>query len=403
MKKTVLKNGLTVVIVEKPTDSVAFMATVGVGSNYEKKSQNGISHFLEHMIFEGTKKRPSARQIANEIESIGGEINAYTSTERTSFYTRVLGKHFDKGLDIISDIVQNPLFDSKAIEKERRVILKEINMVKDEPRFHQWILFQKTLFKKHPTRNPTYGTVEAVKATSRKNLIDYYNENYKPNNIILTVVGKVDKSALKKIKDKFSRFMRGKIQKPEKVKEPKQTKPTTKKEKRSMFSSYLVLGYETTTRLEKDSYTLDVIRSILGRGQSGKIFDEIRNKRGLAYDVGAHFESAIDYGYFAVHVNTEKKNLNKCIKIILGEFRKLKNITDKELSEAKNYLEGEFYLQNEDNYQYADQLGFWELVKDSKLMGEYIKKIKKVTKKDVSNVVDKYFRNNYALAVIEQK
>jgi predicted Zn-dependent peptidase len=403
MKKRVLKNGLTVVIVEKPTDSVAFMATVKVGSNYEKKAQNGISHFLEHMIFEGTKTRPSARQIANEIESIGGEINAYTSTERTSFYVRVLGKHFDKGLDIISDIIQNPLFDQKALEKERKVILKEINMVTDEPRFHQWILFQKTLFKKHPTKNPTYGTVEAVKKISRKNLVDYYRANYKPTNLILTVVGNLDKKSLKKIENKFANFKPGIIEKQEKVKEPKENKPTKAKEKRRMFSSYLVLGYKTPTRLNKDSYTLDVIRSILGRGQSGKIFDEVRNKRGLAYDVGAHFESAVDYGYFAVHVNTEKKNLNKCIKIILDEFKKLKNLTEKELNEAKNYLEGEFYLQNEDNYQHADQLGFWELVKDSKLMKDYTKKIKKVTKKDISNVVNKYFRNNYALAVIEQK
>lgn len=403
MKKEVLKNKLTVVLVKKPTDSVAFMATAKTGSNYELSSQSGISHFVEHMLFEGTKSRPSARQIANEIESIGGEINAYTSTERTSFYVKVLGKHFDRGLDVISDIIQNPLFDSKTIEKERRIILKEINMVTDEPRFHQWILFQKTLFKKHPTRNPTYGTVKAVKRMARSDLVNYYKDYYKPNNIVLTVVGNMDKNAIQKIKNKLKDFKPGKIKKPKKIKEPKQTKPVKSIEKRKTLGSYMVLGYKAPVREDKDSYVLDVIKAILGRGQSGKIFDEIRNKRGLAYDVGVHYESAVDYGYIAVHVNTDKKNINKCMKIILAEFQKLKNITDKELKEAKDFLEGDFFLQNEDNFQYADQLGFWELVKDSKLMNEYIKKIKKVTKKDIINAVNKYLGKNYTLAIIEQK
>ncbi|MBW2983737.1 insulinase family protein [Candidatus Woesearchaeota archaeon] len=403
MKKVILKNGLTVVLVKKPTDSVALMATVKVGSNYEPKPQSGISHFIEHMLFEGTKLRPSARLIANEIESIGGEINAYTSTERTSFYVKVLGRHFDRGLDIITDIIQNPLFDPKTTEKERKIILKEINMVTDEPRYHQWILFQKTLFKKHPARNPTYGTVKAVKSMKRKDLIKHYKQFYKPNNIVLTIVGDIDKKALRKIDEKLKNFKPAKLKKLKKIKEPEQKNPVKSTEKRKVLSSYMVLGYKTPVRITDDSYALDVVRAILGRGQSGKIFDEIRNKRGLAYDVGVHYESAVDYSYFAVHVNTHKDNIKKCVKIILSEIKKLKNLTEEELKEAKDYLEGEFYLQNEDNYQYADQLGFWELVKDSRLMDEYLKKIKKVTKRDVSRVVDKYLGNNYALAIIEQK
>lgn len=403
MKKVILNNRLAAVLVRKPTNSIAFMATVRVGSNYESKTQTGISHFVEHMLFEGTKQRPSARLIANEIESIGGEINAYTSTERTCFYVKVLGKHFDRGLDVITDIIQNPLFDPKMIEKERNIILKEINMVTDEPRYHQWILFQKTLFKKHPTRNPTYGTFRTVKSMTRKDLLNHYKHYYKPNNIVLTVVGNIDKKAIQKIKDKLKNFNPGKVKELKRIKEPKQKKPVKSTEKRKILSSYLVLGYKTPARTANESYVFDAIRAILGRGQSGKIFDEIRNKRGLAYDVGVHYESALDYGYFAVHVNTNKKNIQECIKIILKEFQSLKNITDKELKEAKDYLEGEFYLQNEDNYQYADQLGFWELVGDSKLMDEYIKKIKKVTKKDIIRVVNKYLGKNYALAVIEQK
>jgi predicted Zn-dependent peptidase len=354
------------------------------------------------MLFEGTKSRPSALQIANEIESIGGDINAFTSNERTCFYTRVLRKHFDKGLDIITDIIQNPLFDEKAVEKERKVILKEIDMVIDEPRFHQWVLFQQTLFKKHPTKNPTYGTIQSIKRMTRNNLIDFYETFYKPNNMVLTIVGNLDKKTTQKIKEKIC-FSSGNIPKQKQVKEPKQTKPVKKIEKRRTLGSYLVFGYKTPTRTNKDSYVIDVIRSILGRGQSGKIFHEIRNKRGLAYDVGVHYDPAIDYGFIAVHVNTHKKNINKCIKIILNEFKNLKNITEKELKEAKDFLEGEFYLQTEDNFHYADYLGFWQIVRDAKLINEYIPKIKKVTRKDIANVVDKYFRNNYALAIIKQE
>ncbi len=249
--KKVLKNGLTVLLVKRPTNSVAFMVTAKTGSNYETEKQSGISHFVEHMLFEGTKKRPTALEIANEIESIGGEINAYTSTERTSYYIKVLGRHFDTGLDIISDITQNPLFDKKTLEKERKVILKEINMVTDEPRFHQWILFQKALFKKHPTRNPTYGTVNAVNAMKREDLLKYFEDYYKPNNLILSVVGNIGRNALKKIENKFGSAKPGRPVQMPKVEEPEQKNPVKLVEKRRTLGSYLVLGYKTPKRIEK--------------------------------------------------------------------------------------------------------------------------------------------------------
>ena len=175
MHKYTLKNGLTLLFEKRATKTTAVEVTVKTGSNNESKKINGISHFIEHMLFEGTKTRKSSREIANEIEKLGGELNAYTSNERTAFFAKVLNKHFDKALEILSDIIKNPLFDKKNIEKERKVILKEINLVTDEPRFHQWILFQKTLFKKHPSKNPTYGTVEAVKTITKKDLLNYYH------------------------------------------------------------------------------------------------------------------------------------------------------------------------------------------------------------------------------------
>ena len=165
----------------------------------------------------------------------------------------------------------------------------------------------------------------------------------------------------------------------------------------------MVFGHKTPKRFEKDSYTLDVIHAILGRGQSGRLFDEIRNKRGLAYEVGVQHESAVDYGFFAVHVNTDKKNINKIKEIILNEFEKLKKIKNSDLEEAKNYIEGNYTLENEDNFQLADKLAFWQTVKDSNLAKNYIRQIKKVTKKDIMAAVNKYLNENYTLTVLEQK
>lgn len=402
MEKFELKNGLTIIIEKKPIETTTIQATVKVGSNNENKKINGISHFIEHMLFEGTKKRPNSQIISNEIESLGGELNAYTCNERTCFYIRVPKKHFDKALDITADILQNPLFNEKNIEKERKIILKEIDLHKDEPRFHQWILFTKTLFKKHPAKLPTYGTVEAVKRITRKDLLNYYHKYYVPNNTIILVVGNFNKNIVNKIKNQFKNLKPKKLSKTKKIKEPKQNKIEIKKEKRKILSSYMVMGYKTPPRKNKDSYVLDVIRSILGRGQSGKIFDEIRNKRGLAYEVGVHHDPSINYGFFAVYLNTDKKNIKKIIQLIIKEFENLKNLTSKELKEAKGFLIGQHILENEDPKELADELSYWESIKDAELLNKYIKEINKINKKDILRVANKYLTKNYTLAMIEQ-
>ncbi|MFH1642988.1 MAG: pitrilysin family protein [Nanoarchaeota archaeon] len=395
-----LNNGLTVITDKRKTDSVAIQVTVKCGSNNESLKINGISHFIEHMLFEGTQKRPDAKTISNEIESLGGELNAYTSNERTGFYVKVPKKHYLKAIDLISDIVRNPLFDEKNIEKERKIILKEINLHKDEPRFHQWVLFQQALFKNLPAKNPTSGSEKSVRSLKRSDLLAYYKKYYVPSNMILSIVGDINiKNTINKY---FADFQSGPKIEEKQIYEPKQTKIIIKKEKRKIFNSYMVLGYKTLCRLHQDSYVFDVIKAILGRGQSGKMFEEIRIKRGLAYEVGVHHEPAINYGLFAVYLNTDKKNINKIIKIILDEFEKLKDITAKELHDAVGYLEGQFILDNEDTHDRADELGFWASIQDAKLYSDYLRKIRTITKKDIVRVSKKYLTHNYTLAVIEQ-
>ena len=275
-------------------------------------------------------------------------------------------------------------------------------MVDDDNRLYQWILFQKNLFEKHPAKNPTYGTVETVKKISRNDILDYYQKHYVPNNMVISVVGNV--SNIKKRISKYFGNLKPKIliKRPE-IKEPIQTKTKKFVEKRKTFNSYMVLGYKTVPRIDKESYIFEVITAILGRGQSGWMFDEIRNKRGLAYQVGINNEHESDHGMFAVYTSLDKKNIGKAIKIIFNQFKRLQNLKDQDLEEAKTYIEGNYVIQMEDNFHFADNLATWESIKDAKLTDSYIKNIRKVTINDVKKVSKKFLNDKYTLVVIEQK
>ncbi|HJO01761.1 MAG: pitrilysin family protein [Candidatus Woesearchaeota archaeon] len=402
MEKYRLKNGTTIIFEKNSSKSVAVEVIFKVGSNDESKEISGISHFLEHMLFEGTKKRKNSRKIASEIEKYGAEFNAYTSNDRTAFFIKIINKRFEKALDILSDMVANPLFNKKTIEKEKQVIFKEINLVTDDSRQHQWILFQKTLFEKHPTKNPTYGTIEAIKSLDRKIIDSYYNKHYVPNNMVISIVGNVN-HVKEKIEKYFDNLKPKKLALRKNIKEPLQKRKKKFVEKRKTVSSYMILGYKSVSRIHKDSYVLDVISAILGKGQSGWIFDEIRNKRGLAYQVGVLNENEGDYGYFAVFAGLDKKNIEKTKGIILQQFRKLNNVRKNDVEEAKNYIEGNHTISMEDNFQKADNIAFWETIKNASLADNYIKNIKRVEINDVKRAARKYLNKNYTLVVIEQK
>tara|TARA_Y100000294_G_scaffold163901_1_gene170206 strand:- start:2377 stop:3585 length:1209 start_codon:yes stop_codon:yes gene_type:complete len=402
MEKYRLKNGTTIIFEKNYSKSVAVEVIFKVGSNDESKEISGISHFLEHMLFEGTKKRKNSRKIASEIEKYGAEFNAYTSNDRTAFFIKIINKRFEKALDILSDMVANPLFNKKTIEKEKQVIFKEINLVTDDSRQHQWILFQKTLFEKHPTKNPTYGTIGAIKSLDRKIIDSYYNKHYVPNNMVISIVGNVN-HVKEKIEKYFDNLKPKKLALRKNIKEPLQKRKKKFVEKRKTVSSYMILGYKSVSRIHKDSYVLDVISAILGKGQSGWIFDEIRNKRGLAYQVGVLNENEGDYGYFAVFAGLDKKNIEKTKGIILQQFRKLNNVGKNDVEEAKSYIEGNHTLSMEDNFQKADNIAFWETIKNASLADNYIKNIKRVEINDVKRAARKYLNKNYTLVVIEQK
>lgn len=400
MKVYTLKNGLKVIHIKRKSNPLVLGVVVKVGSNYENNDELGLSHFMEHMIFCGTKKR-NVLQISSEIENLGGEINANTSNERTYFYISVLKKHFDKALDVLSDIVQNPLFNDEYIEKERKVVLDELNMYVDDPKAHQWELFQKALYKKNKSKDSIVGNKKVLEKLSRNDILKYYSTYYVPNNMALVLVGDI-KNADKKIAKAFTTKI-GKEIKKKNVFEPRQKQVRSIIQKRKIEQSYLILGYETVPRLHKDSYTLDVIKSILGKGQSSWLFDEIRNKRGLAYIVGAHYEPRIDCGPFAMFVGTDKKNLRIIKKIFLEQIKRLRKVTNKDVNDAINFIEGNYVIESEDNRKYADLIASCEVFGDLKLADKYLRRIKKVRANDVRKVARKYFKNNYSYCVISQK
>ncbi len=399
MKKYKLRNGMTVIEKKVPSQSVVLEVLVKVGSNNEKEGVRGISHFLEHMLFEGTKKRKDSTAIASEIEELGGTMNAYTSAEVTAYHIKVLSKHFDVALDVLSDMVLHSVFPLKFVEKEKKVILKENHMVHDDPRFYKWMLFQQTLFQKHPERFPTLGSVKDVSGMTREKLMSYWKHHYTPDNITLVVVGNVD-GIRKKIEKAFNQ----KQEKHERKKlfsEPFFSSVRQSFEKKPIKSAHTVLGFLACSRENKDAYALDIIEAVLGRGQSGRAFETIRNKHGLAYDVGVRQELGKDHGYIAVFASTDKKAVPQAKDLMLKIFRE--PVTKKEFDEAKTYIEGSYTLENENTEQHADELCYWSFIGDARLADSYVGNIKKVSYADVLKVQKKYFSRPFAVAVVGPK
>ncbi len=400
-REKTLSNGLPVLFSKKDSQVVSIYLTVNTGSNFENNSNRGISHFIEHMLFEGTKKR-SAYEIAREIEGIGGEISGYTSTERTCFYVNCLKRHFEKSLEILSDIVSEPIFKPDSIEKERKIILSEVKMVMDEPRTYQWQVLQNKLFEKHPAKHPIIGYEHCIKKIKRDDLVNYHSVYYTPKNIAVSIVGNPP-FLLQKVKKYFGGMKRKNKPQREIIKEPLKTKNVKYSIKRKIEQSYMVLGYKTVPRLNKHSYSLDVIEAVLSKGLSGRLFTEIRTKLGLAYDVGVHHETKSDYGFFAYYVSTDKKNLDLCKKIFLRELTKLENLKDTEIREAKNFIEGKFIMQNEELDNLADSLGEWSIFGNIDTFFKYPKNIKNVNKQDIINVRNKFLKGSFVDIKIMQK
>ncbi len=400
MKAITLSNGLKIIYEYKKSNSTVIQVNVKVGSNHETKKNLGMCHFMEHMLFEGTKRR-NARQIAMEVESMGGEINAFTGNERTGFYVSVLNKHASKGLDVLNDMLRNPLFKKEALEKEKKIVMDEKMIFFDDPNTYQWLLFLKNLYKKHPTKYDGFGNSKTIGSLRREDVIEFHSNYYRPNNMTIVVVGG-NKKIVPEIKKVFGDFKSGKIPKYRKVKEPLTKRKKIVSVYKDVEHSYYVLGYKTNKRTHKDCYVLDIISFILGHGQSSRLFNEMRIKRGIGYSVGVLNDLNKDYGYFASYVTTDNKNV-KQVRDIINTQMSLEDLNDEEINRAKDMIEGVTLIRDENNKERSDWISYWDMIGDYKKVNSFIKNIRRVKKDDIKRVIKKYFSGNYVEAVIREK
>jgi predicted Zn-dependent peptidase len=293
----------------------------------------------------------------------------------------------------------NSTFLPKSFQKEKGVILDEIKMLHDDPKAFQWILFLETLFKKNRIRLPVYGDLKIIRNLKRDALLSFYKKYYSSKNIIVSVAGNV-KNIKSLVEKQFSSLNSSPVSRWKNPVEIKHTKLESKKKVHKTNQTYFLLGYKTPPAKHKDAPVLDVVRAILDRGQSSRLFDEIRSKRGLAYAVGAAHEDALTYGYFVVSVITNKKNVPRVRRVVLEQLQ-LPSLSQKELDEAKQYLEGSLILSNEDNLERVERNAVCEFLgRDHK---KYMAALKRVSLADVRRVVKKYFHKHFTETIIEQK
>jgi predicted Zn-dependent peptidase len=404
-KKTTLKNGLRVLAIPMPnTKTVTVLILVGTGSKYETKEINGISHFLEHMFFKGTEKRPTSEEIVKDMDRIGGEYNAFTSKETTGYFAKVDAKHLDLALNWISDIFLNSKFDEAEIEKEKNVILEEINMYYDLPMHYIGILWEQLLYGDQPAGWPVWGNKEVISNLKRDNFLQYLKFHYSANNSLVCVAGNFNEANIvQEIEKYFSRLNGRDFKNKEKVKE-KQDKAKLLVYVKKTDQTHLCLGVRGYNLFHPDRYVLSVLGVILGGFMSSRLFQEVREKKGLAYYIRTSVETNADTGYLVTQAGVSNDKAEESIQTILKEYKKIKEqkITAEELARAKEHLKGNMLLNLETSDEMASFIGAQEIIKKEILTPEEIfNKIDKVSIDDIKRVAQDIFKlNQLNLALI---
>lgn len=404
-KKSVLKNGLRIISAPMVgTEAVTVLVFVGAGSKYEKKSINGISHFVEHMLFKGTVKRPTARDISTVLDSIGGEFNAFTSKEYTGYYAKVDAKHLDIALDVVSDMFLNSKFEEAEIAKEKGVIIEEINMVHDTPMRHVGGIFEDLLYGDQPAGWEIAGTKETVTGLKRSDFINYLSDYYVSQNTILVIAGKFNKTGLTKKIDKYF----GEIKTNESLGRvavvEKQVNPRVRVEFKDTNQTHFCLGARAYNIFDEKRYVATLLAIILGGNMSSRLFIEVREKRGLAYYIRCGLQPYLDSGYLVTQAGVDNNRLDEAISLVWQEYKKIaeQRVSQKELQNAKDYLKGTTMLELESSDAVAEYLGAQEILTKTILTPKQkFDKIDKVTVDDIGDIAKEIFAlNKMNLALI---
>lgn len=344
-KKTLLDNGIRVVAEKIPSvRSVSIGMWIAIGSRDEREDEHGISHFLEHMFFKGTERR-SAKEIALEIDAIGGELNAFTSRETTTFYAKVLDEHLAKAVEILSDNFHHSRFDPREIGKEKQVVMEEIRMVEDDPEDLVHDLYTAQMWRGNPLGRTILGTTGTIGALSREKIIGFLRRNYHPSSIVLSVAGHFDHDRLiKRLDAAFGSYR----QEGEslRIRETPSGQAALVLKKRRLEQVHLCFGTRGLPQNHPDRYALTVLNSVIGGSVSSRLFQEIRERRGLAYSIYSDLSSFEDAGLFTVYAAASRKSASQVTSLIAREFRKIreKGIGPEELKKAKNQIKGSVML-----------------------------------------------------------
>jgi len=390
--KETLPNGIRIVTEE--INSV-HSASIGIwaktGSRYENDQHHGISHFVEHMLFKGTSNR-SARKIAEELEAIGGSLNAFTAKEYTCYYAKVLAENLDIAIDVLADMYFNSLFELKEIEKEKNVIIEEIKMYEDSPDELVHDLFANAIWPNHPLGRPIIGTIGSLKKIYCSDLLAYCRDHYTANNTVIAVAGNIDhKNVVDQISSNFGNMA---VSINGKESSPPISEATVLMEQKDLEQLQICLGGPGLAQDDDDIYVLNVLNNVLGGGLSSRLFQEIREERGLAYSVYSYQTAYRDSGLFTVYAGTSPDNLESVLRLVVKELLELasKGTTEEELTRTKQQLKGNLLLSLENVNNRMMRLGKTEICFDRVInIEEILKKIADVNMEAVKSLAERLF------------
>jgi predicted Zn-dependent peptidase len=391
-QKETLENGLRLITATMPhTRSVSIGFFIGAGSRYEIIKQAGISHFIEHLCFKGTGRRPSATEICTVIEGVGGMINAGTDKELTIYWCKVARPHFDIALDVLMDMLQNSRFDPVEIEKERQVIIEEINMSLDSPSQRAVMLLDEIMWPGHPLGRDIAGSRQTVSSITREMLLDYMARKYRPQNTVLVIAGDIQHEEASGAVRKVSAGWNGR--QPDRRLAERKSKQGRRTiiENRDTEQTQLCLALPGLSITHPDRFKLDLLNVILGEGMSSRLFTEIRDKRGLAYSIHSFTEHYMKEGAITVAAGVDVKNLNVAIGAILGELARFTDITpETELTKAKELFKGRILLRMEDSRSVAGWAGGQEILTSKILtVDEVTSMVESITAAEIRELAEK--------------
>ncbi len=390
-----MENGLRIIeIPSQNTNSITALVMVGTGSKYETKETSGISHFLEHLQFKGTKKRPTEMEIFGDLDALGGVANAFTGTDFTGYYAKAQSQKAEIALELVSDIYLNSILPPAEIEKERGTIIEELNMFYDHPMRHIWTVWNEVLYGDQPAGWDIAGTKETVKSITRDQLTAYRDAQYVAPNTIVCVAGNFDSQEIQKlVKECFAKIPKEKPRLKAKVVEI-QTKPEAAVYKKQTEQTQINIGARAYNCFHPKRYALEILEVVLGGMWASRLREEVRVKRGLAYDVHTELSMDPDVGFLAATVNLDSSRLDMGIEVILKEFKKMaeQGITKEELQKAKDHYIGKYSISLESSHAKAMFYTEQEMLEGKVLEPkEIFEKIKKINLEDVQEVASDIF------------